>query len=101
MNVERIVDQEIATRQAFEKKILEIVLAGYDMGSGHVRRGDLQTYVYNQLGFKGRSGNDFARFVNKVLVENGFRVSFSRGKRVYFGLKKRLMGEPSGQTNIP
>lgn len=88
MQVSDLVDLELQQRDLFKQQIMEIVLSGFTIGNGYVKRGILQRYVYNQLGFHGRSGNHFARFISKVMAENGFRVSYYSGQRVYYGLAK-------------
>ena len=81
-----LINAEIQRREDLKKYIFSLVLSHCKIGKGHIRRGAIQEKVYHDLGFHGRSGNDFARFITKVLVENGIRNSWSKGKRVYYGL---------------
>ncbi len=78
---------ELEVREQLAREVLAIVFEHYVTAPGNVGRGPLQTKVYQQLGFHGRCGNDFAVFINKVLQEQGYRLSFFEGFRIYCGLQ--------------
>ncbi len=89
MNLQVFVEKELEQRDELKHLVMVQVKTRCSIGDGHVKRGVLNQYVYQQLGFEGRPGNHFFRFMNKLMSEQGFRVSYSRGERVYFGLKWR------------
>lgn len=86
MDVNKLIDLELAEREEAKKEIMKLVYTGFDCGVGKLPRGVVQRYVYEALGLHGRPGNHFARFMNKTLQENGFRVGFHGGRPVVFGL---------------
>lgn len=89
MTLHELVEAELKQRQELKNKVMEVVFQKYQIGNGKVMRGALQQYVYEQLGFHGKPGNHFHRFINGLMTDNGFRVSFSRGARCYYGVIER------------
>lgn len=89
MNLQEFVANELEQRDQLKHLVMELIASRCSIEPGHVKRGQLNQYVYQELGFEGRPGNHFFRFMNKLMSEQGFRVSYSRGERVYFGLKWR------------
>ena len=86
MSISDVVDAELAEREAFKQHVMDLVHSHCETGKGHVQRGKLQELVHHDLGFHGRPGNHFSRFIGKTLEENGYRKSYCRGHRVYYGL---------------
>lgn len=97
--LEQSIAAELKHRQDLETQILTIVRARCETGSGRVQRGALHLYIYRQLGFHGQPGDTFAKFINKVMVNNGYRASFLSGKRCYCGLY--FKGETKETWNHP
>jgi hypothetical protein len=48
---------------------------------------------------KGSPGNPFAKYITKVLTEHGYRDTYLRGKRCYYGLMWK--GEERKDWNNP
>ena len=86
MELENLVNAELEQRAELKHLVMVHVSARCSFGKGHVKRGPLNQYIYEKLGFCGQPGNHFGRFMKKVLADNGVRVSYSRGQRVYYGL---------------
>lgn len=86
MTLQTLITNELEQRDKFKHLVMDVILSRCSIGKGFVKRGHLSQYVYEEMGFHGRPGNDFFRFMNKVMAENGFRVSYSSGERVYYGL---------------
>ena len=90
--IEQSVKAELAIRDQLSKQILDIVFTKYEIGYGYggrffVKRGPLQDFVYNSLGFYGRPRRSFRVFVNKVMVEAGFRTAKHGGYCTFAGLR--------------
>ena len=85
-SIQEIVQAQLAARDALAAQIISIVESGFNKTNGSVKRGVVQNYVYHQLGFHGRCGNAFARFMNTIMEEAGYRKSYNEGQRVYYGL---------------
>ncbi len=98
-NLNKYIEAELQHRQELEEQILSIVNARCENGSGRVQRGALQLYIYRKLGFHGQPGDKFAKFINKVMINNGYRASFLSGKRCYCGLY--FKGETKETWNHP
>ena len=84
----KLIELELGARTQLVNEIMSIIHIGWQDGDGHIRREELHNFIYHQLGFKGRCGHTFARFITKVLVENGYREGWSRSKWCYYGLIK-------------
>lgn len=84
--ISEIVELELQARKAFDLQLISIIESRYQKGTGAVKRGELQQYLYNDLGFHGRKSDQFCSYINKLLVEQGFRNSYLRGERVVYGL---------------
>ena len=98
-SIQEVIDAELNARQQLSEQILEIIQARCINGAGRVQRGALHLYVYNKLGFHGSPGNKFARFINKIMVNAGYRDSYLVGKRCYYGLS--FKGESKENWNNP
>jgi len=82
--------KELAVRDRLSLDLMIIIYNKVEISNkfgAKIQRSVIQNYVFQELGFHGRCGNDFARFINKIMQENGFRAGWSGGKRVFFGLK--------------
>lgn len=86
MNIQDLVDQEIEQRDEVRKLIMSHVQTLCEVGKGWVKRGVLNQYVYQALGFHGRYGNHFGIYMQKLMAQEGFRVSYRTGQRVFYGL---------------
>lgn len=84
--ISEIVELELQARKAFDLQLISIIESRYQKGTGAVKRGELQQYLYNDLGFHGRKSDQFCSYINKLLVEQGFRNGYLRGERVVYGL---------------
>lgn len=84
--VYRLLQAELELHQQLKDKVIKIVLSRCQPGYGRVTRGALLAYIYAQLGYPGRIGNDFSRYFSQVLLEEGFRSSYYSGKRIFTGL---------------
>lgn len=88
-----LVKKELDSRHDLEQRILALVLARCEVGTGfRVKRGVLHQYIYHQLGFIGAPDKYFAKYLNTLLAEQGFRVSYLDGFKCIYGL--RFKGEP-------
>ena len=85
-NFQDYINAEHNRREEFKKEILEMVYACCTIGDGRIRKGILQRAIYNALGFHGKPGTNFARFLSKLLLEEGFRNGSCGGQAYYFGL---------------
>lgn len=97
--MQQYIQAELSNRQEFEKQILDIIQDRCVTGSGRVQRGALHLYVYDKLGFHGQPGNKFARLINKIMINAGYRDSYLMGKRCYCGLS--FKGERKENWNKP
>lgn len=88
-SIQEIIDAELEARAQLAAQIISIVHTGFVDANGSVKRGVVQNYIYHALGFQGRCGNHFARFINRIMEENGYRKSYATGQRVYYGLKMK------------
>lgn len=86
-SISTIVAAELEAREALAAQVISIVHTGFVDANGSVKRGVVQNYIYQALGFQGRCGNHFARFINRIMEENGYRKSYATGQRVYYGLQ--------------
>ena len=93
------VNNELNNRELLEKEVLNIINDRCVTGNGRVQRGALHLYIYKKLGFYGQPGNKFAKFINKIMVNNGYRDSYLIGKRCYCGL--HFKGENKKTWNAP
>ena len=92
--IQKLIDAELNNRQILVDKIMDIVHERYQDSKKAVLRGNLQQYVYERLGLKGRKSNDFCRFMNRIMAESGYRAGWLRGPRVFYGLEpKPELGE--------
>ncbi len=84
------IDNQLEIIESVEKNVMGLVLSEYEVGEkAWMKRGPLQRHIWALLGFHGRCGNNFARYLNKLMAKNGFRVSYYSGQRVYYGLKPK------------
>ena len=86
-SIQEIVQAELEARAQLSTEIMSIILLRFEPGIGHLNRGVIQDYIYESLGFHGKPGNAFARFINKIMEENGYRKSYYVGRRCYYGIK--------------
>ena len=77
---------ELGMRNLLVQQIFKITTDRCNIGYGKVPRGCLFTYIYFQLGFHGRPGNPFFKYLNQVFEELGFRSTIYEGKRIIAGL---------------
>ncbi len=95
LTMTKVVRAELAAREQLANDIVDIILSKeYTYGTGkgedgYVLRGEVQNYAYHALGFHGWCSNEFAKFVNRAMVNRGFRLGHYRGREVYYGVKKR------------
>jgi hypothetical protein len=97
LNLNSLVTQELEQREELKKLVMGYVFTLCEPGKGYIKRGVLNQFVYEGLGFHGQYGNHFGRFMKKLMAENGFRVSYSSGQRVFYGLKEK----PCEQLILP
>lgn len=90
LDIKEIAHKELEYRNELVLQIKDIVEKEYEPGKGYVFRGAFQNYIYNELGFHGTCGVLFAKFMNKVMQELGYRMSMNNGNNVYYGLKKKI-----------
>ena len=105
MSVEELVEVALRNREELKSQIVSLIRERCDVGHGRVQRGALHLYLYRKLGFYGHPGNDFARYITKILTDAGFRDSYLRGARCYYGLsfkgeKKEVWRKPQA-SDIP
>ena len=83
-----IAKAELEQRQELDQQVMDLVLERCQVGSGYrVQRGALHQYVHDKLGLIGQPNRSFAKYLNKVLVERGFRCSYLHGAKCYYGLR--------------
>ncbi len=85
-SLQNLIDNELEQREKIKHWVMEIIHRRCSIGKGFVKRGHLNQYVYQELGFHGQPGNYFGSYMRQLMAEQGFRVSYSRGQRVYYGL---------------
>lgn len=99
-SIQEIAQAQLEARDQLAQQIMSIIHSGFATENGSVKRGVVQNYVYHSLGFHGRCGNAFARFISQVLEENGYRKSYSSGQRVYYGLKEKAPMDSEQQPMV-
>ncbi len=86
MTIKELVHKELEQRDELAHLVMEHIYTRCSIGKGFVKRNRLNQFVYEALGFHGQPGNYFGSYMRKLMSEQGFRVSYSRGQRVYYGL---------------
>lgn len=86
METRTLINKELEQREELKRLVMVQILERCSIGKGYVKRGHLNQYVYEKLGYHGQPGNHFGAFMRKLMAEQGFRVSYRTGQRVYYGL---------------
>lgn len=89
-----LIQQEIQSRQQIKDQIFQMIFEVCNNDDGYVQRGCLQRYLWEKLEMKGRPSNQFARFLNRILLKNGYRSGFHAGMRCYYGLSWKDINTP-------
>lgn len=98
-SLQEYIEAELSNRKQLKEKILSLINDRCTTGHGRVQRGALHLYLYRKLGFHGHPGNAFAKYITKILTEEGYRDSYLIGKRCYYGLS--FKGEKPENWNKP
>lgn len=86
MEYDSYIAEEISVKQFLDDKIWSIITSACDIGTGHIKRGELHQFIYKKLGFVGNCGNHFHKYMNKIITEKGHRKSWIHKNRIYIGL---------------
>jgi hypothetical protein len=99
--IQDLVNKELEQREELAHLVMVHVKSRCSIGKGFVKRGPLNQFVYEALGFHGQPGNHFGCYMRKLMAEQGFRVSYSRGQRVYYGLVWREICQDQEESKKP
>lgn len=94
-----VINANLRDRDDLEKKIMDLIFSRFQPISPMekkvkgIKRGQIQKFIWGQLGFFGDPPNHFDRYMNDLMLKNGFIATYRTGHHIYKGIKERNVEE--------